>query len=337
MSLKDIFNKDNSSFFDMIFENEAIRDKEIVPFLADNSAQKKKIRKILEIANSTEGGKYLLNKAKQNGYTVYLAKLGSKTAGKCRSSDKEVILNDAFDETRLVHVAIHEFAHAEQNMNSELLGINAYNYPSKVVVYRAKEADACAKSTLEAWYAKENGNIEVWDSLKKNNLSNIAQAVEFNMTKYKDSPEKDLIALSAGFKAWYRNTNYREYYDNSNLIERTQEFFDKGTFLTTGADIDVNFIAKKICAYKGKSYFSGDVSMLYDPLYSAISPDTNNKLCKIIDAMPVSNKDKQQSGAYDLQVYSYSDPLCEMQMKAERIRENKLEQAKIKAQSSKQR
>ena len=45
--------------------------------------------------------------------------------------------------------------------------------------------------------------------------------------------------------------------------------------------------------------------------------------------MPVSPQEKTQSGAYDLQVYSYLDPFGKAQERAEKAMDKKLEQIKL--------
>ncbi len=167
------------------------------------------------------------------------------------------MLNPDYDDDTLTAAISHELRHVEQSLVTNNI-LASYSTEEAVALNRILEADASAYSVGVAFeIAQETGNTGPLDSLERNEgdiRDAFLQAVTPGRPVYEDASP-----FQAAFKAWFKNRDRVELYDQKalELYVHVKSSILSLLLFREAASLDKEAIANVGCLSENFNYLSG--------------------------------------------------------------------------------
>lgn len=238
-----------------------------IPFtyIGSEQEQKRLISMVNRIADHSETGREVLQKAAENGYTLSFG-MQSGSYGYTESKEKRLVLNPAFKDADLLNTIVHESRHAGQAANGAEASFGKMTLRSEVMNFRAMEADACAIATLAMMEAEKNGLTMKGD---------LRTGADMETKKLFDENAGKKDVLKHAFDDWFKDLSIKESYEEGYIIQPMKEALKKKTEkeMTYNVSVSSAQVIDKICATSEGCYFE-DKNALDDRKYLDISAGT---------------------------------------------------------------
>jgi hypothetical protein len=211
-SLKENFafqNKENFAENDSVLSLGEGRPNMILDDVSD--IEKNRLRIIGAKLSKSKTARKLLSNAFEQGYCFCFANISAN--GVANHTKRMVVLNPHLDNDRLSGTLAHELRHVWQENGKIKFNAFANDIASNLKINFAKEADAVTFGAVVAWELKEQGDLNAWKGMKRNQPK--AAKIAEKMAEGKDSLSDDV--KTEIFKSWFENKYYKDVYSKSIL------------------------------------------------------------------------------------------------------------------------
>ena len=170
--------------------------------------KEKKLNDVLDLMKKTEAGKDVLASIEGTEFQISVETGIGGVFGFCDTDKKKIVLNAVAEKETLAAVLSHEIRHAVQFGKDPMMFKDGYTRVSDMYKQlRGMEADACAHQAAFVYEAKKNGMAIEMPS----GYESIFETYSTEIEKTKNKKQ----AMSAAFKAWYKDTPIMDWYDNN--------------------------------------------------------------------------------------------------------------------------
>ena len=186
--------------------------------------EQKRLTHLVNTLSQSPTGKKLLEKATAEGYTVGFEIMpGTFGCCTCDEKTKHIALNPAYGDAKLTGTLAHEARHAQQYANGLPTEFLQYDVATELKMWRTAEADAEAIAALCGLEIRaETGESSVLRQFGKTSPHIGAAVRDAALDCYtpEDLKNHQNDILTAGFEAWFSNSDMVEAYEKSYLCDR---------------------------------------------------------------------------------------------------------------------
>ena len=189
-----------------------------------SKTEQKRLTHLVNTLSQSPTGKKLLEKAAEEGYSIGFEIMpGTFGCCTCDEKTKHIALNPAYNDAKLTGTLAHEARHAQQYANGLPTEFLQYDVATELRMWRTAEADAeaiAALCGLEIRAATGDSNVLHQFGKTSPHIGAAVRDAAIDCYTPKDLKKYQNDILTAGFEAWFSNSDLVEAYEKSYLCDK---------------------------------------------------------------------------------------------------------------------